>query len=95
MIRNKLKYVTKYFRFKELTPSYLEEMRARRYEKAVPPEEDSMKSSSEAISHPMSIDQYGFGVLAEEVLQKKSDSKLISSKEFVNFEVIQEKPIHL
>jgi hypothetical protein len=60
----------------DLTPRYLEESRARRYEKAVPPEEDSLKSSSDTISHPTSIDQYGFGVLVEEVLRKKSDSMI-------------------
>lgn len=48
----------------------------RRYEKAVPPEEDSLKSSSDTISHSTSIDQYGFGVLVEEVLHKKSDSMI-------------------
>ncbi|KAJ9574033.1 hypothetical protein L9F63_008559 [Diploptera punctata] len=69
-------------RFTDLTPSYLEETRARRYEKAVPPEEDSIKSSTDAISHPMSIDQYGFGVLVEEVLRKKSDSDLPAVEEF-------------
>lgn len=59
--------------FTDLTPSYLEETRARRYEKAVPPEEDSLKPSNHAILHPTSIDQYGFGVLVEEVLHKKCD----------------------
>ena len=49
----------------------------RRYEKAVPPEEDSLKSSSDTILHPTSVDQYGFGVLVEEVLRKKSDSTII------------------
>jgi len=48
----------------------------RRYEKAVPPEEDSLKSSSDTISHPTSVDQYSFGVLVEEVLRKKSDSTI-------------------
>ncbi|KAJ4426407.1 hypothetical protein ANN_27221 [Periplaneta americana] len=69
-------------RFTDLTPSYLEETRARRYEKAVPPEEDSMKSSTDAIAHPMSIDQYGFGVLVEEVLHKKSDSDIPALQDF-------------
>lgn len=54
----------------------MEESRARRYEKAVPPEEDSLNSSSGTISHPTSVDQYGFGVLVEEVLHKKSDSTI-------------------
>ncbi|PSN49978.1 hypothetical protein C0J52_08755 [Blattella germanica] len=69
-------------RFPDLTPSYLEETRARRYEKGVPPEEDSMKSSKDPISHPMSIDQYGFGVLVEEVLWKRTDSDLPALQEF-------------
>ncbi|PNF33237.1 hypothetical protein B7P43_G10609 [Cryptotermes secundus] len=69
--------------FTDLTPSYLEETRARRYEKAIPPEEDSYKSSNNAILHPTSIDQYGFGVLVEEVLHKKSNSDIPAVQEFL------------
>nr|CAD7258085.1 unnamed protein product [Timema shepardi] len=59
-------------RFSELTTSYLQETRAHRYEKGVAPEEENTKSSN--ISQQYScIDQFAFGVLAEEVLSKKPD----------------------
>nr|CAD7567949.1 unnamed protein product [Timema californicum] len=62
-------------RFSELTTSYLQETRAHRYEKGVAPEEENTKSSN--ISHQYScIDQFAFGVLAEEVLSKKPEGQL-------------------
>ncbi|XP_021933699.1 protein-associating with the carboxyl-terminal domain of ezrin isoform X2 [Zootermopsis nevadensis] len=69
--------------FTDLTTSYLEGTRARRYEKAIPPEEDSLKSSNYTISHPTSIDQYGFGVFAEEMLCNKFDSDVPALEEFL------------
>nr|CAD7426319.1 unnamed protein product [Timema monikensis] len=62
-------------RFSELTTSYLQETRAHRYEKGVAPEEENTKSSN--ISQQYScIDQFAFGVLAEEVLSKKPEGQL-------------------
>lgn len=63
--------------FQNLSSSHLQQVRAHRYEKAVPPEEDSG-----SLSHPSCVDQYAFGVLVEEVLKKKSEGELNSLGEF-------------
>lgn len=60
------------FRLNNVTPSHLQKTRAHRYEKAVPPEEDTGR-----IKKPESIDKYAFGVLAEEVLASKSEGMII------------------
>jgi hypothetical protein len=66
----------------DLTPSHLEESRARHYEKAVPPEEDSLKSSSDTILHAASVD-HDCGIFVEEVLLKKSESEIPAVQEFI------------
>nr|CAD7393925.1 unnamed protein product [Timema cristinae] len=68
-------------RFSELTTSYLQETRAHRYEKGVAPEEENTKSSN--ISQQYScIDQFAFGVLAEEVLSKKPEDDVPAMADF-------------
>ncbi|XP_066993619.1 protein-associating with the carboxyl-terminal domain of ezrin [Anabrus simplex] len=68
-------------RFTELTPSHLQQTRAHRYEKAVPPEEDSVKTAS-SIVQPTAVDQFAFGVLVEEVLGRNTDEDLPFLTEF-------------
>ena len=60
------------FRFSDFKPDFLQKARARRYEKAVPPEEDSGKAVD-----PKSIDSFAFGVLVEDVFRKISDGKML------------------
>lgn len=67
-------------RFTELTPAYLQKTRNYRYEKAISPEEDGGKSA--VLLEPSAIDQFAFGVLAEEVLAVKSDDDVPSLAEF-------------
>lgn len=65
-------------RFSELTPDVLQKTRARRYEKAVPPEEDSNKTVT-----PVAIDKYAFGVLVEDIFQRiRDDVQVPGFKEF-------------
>ncbi|KAL0276119.1 UNVERIFIED_CONTAM: hypothetical protein PYX00_003765 [Menopon gallinae] len=70
-------------KFSDVTHKYLVESRAHRYEKAVPPEEDSLLPSSKI--NPESIDQYAFGVLVEEVLKKKSNDDIPHLADFKAF----------
>ncbi|XP_046742704.1 protein-associating with the carboxyl-terminal domain of ezrin [Diprion similis] len=67
-------------RFTELTPAYLQKTRNYRYEKAISPEEDGGKSA--VLMEPSAIDQFAFGVLAEEVLRQKSDEDVPALAEF-------------
>lgn len=71
------------FRFVDVTAGYLQETRAHRYERAVPPEEDSLlpltKVNAEA------IDQYAFGILVEELLRKKTNDEIPCLLEFRDF----------
>ncbi|XP_048513943.1 protein-associating with the carboxyl-terminal domain of ezrin isoform X2 [Athalia rosae] len=67
-------------RFTELTPVYLQKTRNYRYEKAISPEEDGGKSA--VLMEPSAIDQFAFGVLAEEVLSLKSDDDVPSISDF-------------
>lgn len=65
-------------RFSDVTLSFLQKARARRYEKGVPPEEDSSKTVD-----PKAIDAFAFGVLVEEVFHKIPDDVQIPGfKEF-------------
>lgn len=70
-------------RFTDVTHSYLVESRAHRYEKAVPPEEDSLLPTSKI--RPEAIDQYAFGILVEEVLKKKSSDDIPHLTDFKVF----------
>lgn len=65
-------------RFSELTPDYLQKARARRYEKAVPPEEDAGKAID-----PKAIDSFAFGILVEDVFCRiPEDIQIPGIKEF-------------
>lgn len=57
------------YRLTKVTHQYLERTKSRRYEKAIPPEVDAGKPD------PASIDTFGFGVLADELLRGRSDGK--------------------
>ncbi|XP_015595232.1 protein-associating with the carboxyl-terminal domain of ezrin [Cephus cinctus] len=67
-------------RFTELTPAYLQKTRNYRYEKAISPEEDGAKSA--VLLEPTAIDQFAFGVLAEEVLRLKNNDDVPALAEF-------------
>lgn len=66
--------------FSKLNVAYLQKASDSRYQKAIAPEEESPES---LISSPTSIDQFGFGVLVEEVLNCKNEGDVPGLKEFL------------
>lgn len=65
-------------RLADTTPDVLQKKRAQRYEKAVPPEEDSRKSFD-----PNAIDTFAFGVLVDDVFRRVPDDTPVPGiKEF-------------
>ncbi|KAK6641111.1 hypothetical protein RUM44_012813 [Polyplax serrata] len=70
-------------RFSEMTPGLLLESRNFRYDKAVPPEEDSFNSTSKINTE--AIDSYAFGVLVDELLKRKSNDDIPFILEFQEY----------
>nr|XP_018906398.1 PREDICTED: protein-associating with the carboxyl-terminal domain of ezrin [Bemisia tabaci] len=64
-------------RFQDLTLSYLQETKSKRYIYGIAPNEDDC-----APQPPTIIDQYAFGVLADEILEEKSNDQVPALKEF-------------
>lgn len=61
-------------RLADMTPDALQKKRARRYEKAVPPEEDSRKSFD-----ANAIDTFAFGVLVDDVFRRVPDGMVVEN----------------
>ncbi|XP_041974118.1 protein-associating with the carboxyl-terminal domain of ezrin [Aricia agestis] len=61
--------------FKELTPAYLKHARIHRYDKAIDPNEESNKIITK-------VDQFGYGVLVEDVFKNHRDEDVPHLKEF-------------